>query len=104
MAFGAPRQMFQVDVACSKCGTHIAELPFQPTPGRKIFCKTCNDDYRKSSQGGGMSMSNAPRQMYQGNWSCSSCSAGISQLPFQPKDEANLLCRDCLQKKRDSQM
>lgn len=35
------------------------------------------------------------KQMYEGNWSCSSCNTAITQLPFEPKNTGNLLCRDC---------
>lgn len=44
------------------------------------------------------------RQMFQGNWQCSQCSAPITQLPFEP-DPARLnqlLCRDCHATKRRS--
>lgn len=40
------------------------------------------------------------RQMYQGNWTCSSCNAGISELPFQPRETGNLMCRECHSKSR----
>jgi CxxC-x17-CxxC domain-containing protein len=33
--------------------------------------------------------------MYQGNWECVSCGAQITELPFQPKSEANLRCLSC---------
>jgi len=38
--------------------------------------------------------------MHQGNWTCSGCGAAITQLPFEPKGTAGLLCRDCHAKKR----
>lgn len=37
------------------------------------------------------------RPMFEGNWSCATCGAPITKLPFQP-DEARLgqlKCRDC---------
>lgn len=30
----------QVSVTCSKCGQQ-ATVPFQPTPGRPVYCRTC---------------------------------------------------------------
>ena len=41
------------------------------------------------------------RQMFEGNWTCSSCSAAITQLPFQPDParEGGLVCRDCHKKR-----
>lgn len=38
--------------------------------------------------------------MHQGNWKCSSCGGQITELPFEPKSTANLLCRDCHSEKR----
>ncbi len=35
------------------------------------------------------------KQMFEGNWNCSACNAAITQLPFQPSNTSNLLCRDC---------
>lgn len=45
------------------------------------------------------------RQMYQGNWKCSSCGAEITELPFEPDPNRldQLLCRDCHRQKRMSQ-
>lgn len=37
-----PRQMYQVDVNCAQCGTHISQLPFQPSGDRDIYCYDCN--------------------------------------------------------------
>ncbi len=33
--------------------------------------------------------------MFQGNWKCSSCGGAITELPFQPRSEAGLTCRNC---------
>jgi CxxC-x17-CxxC domain-containing protein len=38
----APRQMYQGDWTCADCGAKITELPFQPTPGRPVYCKECH--------------------------------------------------------------
>ena len=39
--------------------------------------------------------------MHQGNWTCSSCGAAITELPFEPRGDKGLLCRDCHGKKRN---
>lgn len=39
--------------------------------------------------------------MHEGNWTCSSCGSAITELPFKPKSENNLLCRECHAKKRE---
>ena len=33
--------------------------------------------------------------MYQGNWTCSKCGGAITQLPFEPRSNSGLTCRDC---------
>ena len=38
--------------------------------------------------------------MFQGDWTCSGCEAPIKELPFQPKNTSNLMCRDCHDKNR----
>ena len=38
--------------------------------------------------------------MYQGNWKCSGCGGIITELPFQPRSEAGLTCRNCFMKNR----
>ena len=38
--------------------------------------------------------------MHQGNWKCSGCGGTITELPFEPRSEDGLLCRDCHSKKR----
>ncbi|MEK7519192.1 MAG: CxxC-x17-CxxC domain-containing protein [Patescibacteria group bacterium] len=43
----------------------------------------------------------APRQMHQGDWACSECSAKITELPFEPSADRPIFCRDCWMKKRD---
>jgi CxxC-x17-CxxC domain-containing protein len=36
-----PRQMVKGSWTCSDCGKEITELPFEPTPGREVYCKEC---------------------------------------------------------------
>lgn len=106
MAFNDDRQMYDVDVNCAQCGKHIDKLPFQPTGDRPVYCSDCNRQYREKRQnnggGGGRGGFNSrgPRQMFSGNWTCSSCGAAITELPFQPRDTSSLLCRSCLQAQR----
>lgn len=33
--------------------------------------------------------------MFQGNWKCSKCGGTINELPFEPRSESGLTCRDC---------
>ena len=44
------RKMIDVSdkgIKCAGCGADIKELPFEPDPNRKIYCKEC---YRKNRQ------------------------------------------------------
>lgn len=37
----APRQMFDVNVTCAKCGKPITQLPFKPSGDRPVYCQDC---------------------------------------------------------------
>ena len=39
--------------------------------------------------------------MYQGNWPCSKCDKTITELPFEPRSDKGLTCRDCFMKSKD---
>ena len=39
--------------------------------------------------------------MHQGNWKCSGCGEAITELPFEPKGEAGLMCKTCFSKGRN---
>ncbi len=41
--------------------------------------------------------------MHQGNWKCSTCGGTITELPFQPRSEAGLTCRNCYMKNKGGQ-
>ena len=107
MAFdNSTRQMFDVDLSCAKCGTHISQLPFQPNSDRPVYCADCNRAYRDTNRsGGGRSggggFSRGPRQMFDVNVDCAGCGAKITQLPFQPTGDKPVYCRDCMQARRN---
>jgi CxxC-x17-CxxC domain-containing protein len=91
----SPRQKVQGNWKCSKCGAEITELPFQPSGDLPLYCSTCHRermDERRGSMGGRRDFQ---RQMVQGNWKCAKCGVDINQLPFQPKEGQEILCRDC---------
>jgi len=55
MAF-QQRRMYDVshlNLKCADCGQAISELPFQPTPGRDVYCRGCAPKHRKSGPRGG---------------------------------------------------
>jgi CxxC-x17-CxxC domain-containing protein len=41
----APRQMFQA--TCTSCGK-VAEVPFEPTTGKPVYCRDCFSQRRNS--------------------------------------------------------
>ncbi|MDO8509588.1 MAG: hypothetical protein Q7S24_00415 [bacterium] len=110
MAFGTDRQMFDVDLACAKCGAHISQLPFQPSGDRPVYCSDCNRAFRQTNRDdrggsrggfGARGASTGPRQMFSVNLSCASCGQAITQLPFQPTGDKPVYCRDCMQARRN---
>jgi len=105
MAFGSDRQMYDVDLTCAKCGSHISQLPFQPSGDRPVYCNECNRAFRQTrmgGMGGGMGRGpRAPRQMYQVNLTCAGCGSQISELPFQPTGDKPVYCRTCMQARRN---
>lgn len=39
--------------------------------------------------------------MFQGDWTCGNCGGSIKELPFQPRSNSGLTCRDCYFKEKD---
>lgn len=87
------RQLFDVDVNCAKCGTHISQLPFQPSGDRPVYCQECNRSFRDTRR-------TQERKMYAVNVNCAGCGVAITQLPFLPKDGSDIFCRDCYLKNK----
>ena len=104
MAFTTDRQMFDVDLTCAKCGSHISQLPFQPSGDRPVYCSDCNRQFRSEKRGNDRGSFNrgprAPRQMFSVNLTCADCGTQITELPFQPSGDKPVYCRACLQAKR----
>ncbi|MCD4706046.1 zinc-binding protein [bacterium] len=96
--YSGGRQMVQGDWDCSECGAKITELPFEPNGKGPLFCRDCHSKRRNSFSGGGRN-DRGNRQMFQGDWSCSECGAKITELPFEPRGDKDLFCRDCHRQK-----
>lgn len=82
---------------CKSCGKSITELPFEPRDDNSVECFDChkaNSPRRDDRSRGAF----RERKMFSGNWKCSDCGAPITELPFEPRDESTLKCRDCFRK------
>lgn len=103
MVFSSDRQMYDVDLSCAKCGTHISQLPFQPSGDRPVYCTECNRAFRQERRGGGGGggFSRGPRQMYQVDLTCAGCGGKITELPFQPRNDRPVYCQDCMRNRRN---
>jgi CxxC-x17-CxxC domain-containing protein len=91
----SPRKMVQGNWKCSKCGADITELPFEPSGDLPLYCSACHRERMNERRGNMGGRRDFQRQMVQGNWKCAKCGVDINQLPFQPKEGQEILCRDC---------
>ena len=84
-------------LTCRECGAEFAftgseqafyaEKGFQNEPGR---CPSCRANRRNNNRG--------ERQMY--DVICDGCGAN-TQVPFQPRGDRPVYCRDCFSKQND---
>ena len=102
MAYTNDRQMFDVDLNCAKCNTHISQLPFQPSGDRPVYCSECNRAYRQSNRPTSGGFNSAPRQMYSVNLTCADCGTQITELPFQPSGDKPVYCRNCVRARKNN--
>lgn len=83
------RQMF--DATCSNCG-NPAQVPFQPTSDRPVYCRDCFRQVRGgrggSTSGGG---DRGDRPMYDAT--CAECGQP-TQVPFKPTEGRPVYCRE----------
>lgn len=97
---GYQRQSYDVSamgLKCAGCGANITELPFEPKSDRPVYCRDCNRN-RRQSFGGDRPAARPPRQMLDVSamgLKCASCNADITELPFEPKSDRPVYCRDC---------
>jgi len=92
----SPRKMVEGNWKCSKCGAEITQLPFEPSGDLPIYCSNCHRERMGERRGGGGgARRDFQRKMYQGNWKCAKCGVSITELPFEPREGQEILCRDC---------
>ena len=103
------REMF--DAKCGDCGTDC-QVPFQPKQDRPVYCRECFQNHkpepRQGGRFGGRSGGNdrgsrfgnrdeRPREMHDAK--CGDC-GNDCQVPFRPKEDRPVYCRDCFQNHR----
>ena len=99
-----PREMH--DAKCGDCGNDC-QVPFQPKQDRPVYCRECfqnhkpeprNRDRFGGRQGGRFGRRDErPREMHDAK--CGDC-GNDCQVPFQPKEDRPVYCRDCFQNHR----
>ena len=89
-------------LTCRDCGNEFvfsaseqaffAAKGFQNEPSRCPACRAA-----RRAQNGGNANNNGPRQMYE--VICDGCGC-TTQVPFQPRGDRPVYCRDCFEKNR----
>ncbi len=86
------RPMF--DVTCSDCGQN-AQVPFEPTGDRPVYCRNCFQKHRNNR--GGYGGGGGERRMYDAT--CAECGKA-TQVPFEPTGDRPVYCREHYDKNR----
>ncbi|MBI4080954.1 MAG: zinc-ribbon domain containing protein [Candidatus Levybacteria bacterium] len=91
-------------LTCRDCGNQFtwtaSEQEFYQKKGFEnapVRCPSCRSAKKARMNGGGDSRSSGPRQQFQ--ITCANCGKQDT-VPFQPKGDRPVLCRDCFQKQR----
>ena len=119
MSYDREREMF--DAKCGDCGNDC-KLPFKPTEDRPVYCKECFQKHKPAPRSGGGRFGGSsggrsggyggrdrgsgfgrrddrPREMFDAK--CADC-GNDCQIPFKPKDDRPVYCRDCFQNHRQN--
>ena len=92
------RQMYKA--ICSDCGVEC-EVPFKPTEGKPVRCQDCFRKNRPQRRfGGNRRFDSRPREMHKAI--CAECKIEC-EVPFKPTEGKPVYCKDCFEKKRNSQ-
>ena len=92
---------------CGDCGTEC-QVPFKPKEDRPVYCRECFQNHRPAPrQGGGRfgrsggrfgRRDDRPREMHDAK--CGDC-GNDTQVPFKPKEDRPVYCRECFQNHRN---
>ncbi|MGV7226507.1 MAG: CxxC-x17-CxxC domain-containing protein [Nitrosopumilus sp.] len=113
MSFDREREMHTA--TCGDCGNEC-QVPFQPKEDRPVYCRECFQNHKPAPrQGGGRfggrsggfggdrgsrfgRRDDRPREMHDAK--CGDCGTD-TQVPFKPKEDRPVYCRECFQKHRN---
>ena len=123
MSYDREREMF--DAKCADCGNDC-KIPFQPKEDRPVYCRECFQKHKPAPRSGGGRFGGSsggrsggrsggyggrdrgsgfgrrddrPREMFDAK--CADC-GNDCQIPFKPKDDRPVYCRDCFQNHRQN--
>ena len=99
MSFDKEREMFTAK--CGDCGNEC-QVPFQPKEDRPVYCRECFPNHKPQRTGGSRfgrpsrfgrgPRSFRDREMFTAK--CGDC-GNECQIPFQPKGDRPVYCREC---------
>ena len=114
MPFDREREMF--DAKCGDCGKDC-QIPFKPKEDRPVYCNECFQNHKPEPRSGGGRFGgrsggydrnrgsgfgrrdDRPREMFDAK--CGDC-GNDCQIPFKPKEDRPVYCRECFQKHRQN--
>ncbi|MDH3312401.1 MAG: hypothetical protein OEM28_04535 [Nitrosopumilus sp.] len=108
MSFDREREMFTA--TCGDCGNEC-QVPFKPKDDRPVYCRECFQNHKPAPRPGGRfggrsggyggdrgsrfgRRDDRPREMFDAK--CGDC-GNDCQIPFKPKDDRPVYCRECFQ-------
>ena len=112
MSFDREREMHTA--TCGDCGNEC-QVPFKPKDDRPVYCRECFQYHKPAPRTGGGRFGGSggrsggyggdrgsrfgrrddrPREMFDAK--CGDC-GNDCQIPFKPKDDRPVYCRDCFQ-------
>ena len=115
-----PREMFTA--TCGDCGNEC-QIPFKPKDDRPVYCRECFQKHKPQERTGGsrfggrssdrgssygrgssdrgsrFNRDDRPREMFTAT--CGDC-GNECQIPFKPKDDRPVYCRECFQNHRQN--
>ena len=127
MPFDREREMFTA--TCGDCGNEC-QIPFKPKEDRPVYCNECFQKHKPAQRSGGYGgrsggyggrsggygersggygrndrgsrfgrRDDRPREMFDAK--CADC-GNECQIPFKPKDDRPVYCRECFQNHRNN--